>query len=90
MTVQDAKDSLNGGVDEHTYNNSFKMLLQNRNINKMQMNFCRKLFAIDLRQSGIESEIVNPIVNPLQARILKTIFPRHYFRPSVDYYRGRV
>lgn len=47
----------------------------------MNMNFCRKIYASWLRQSGIESEIVDL----LQGRVPHSVFARHYFRPSVDY-----
>jgi intergrase/recombinase len=49
------------------------------------MAYCRKIYASWLRQSGIESEIVDL----LQGRIPKTVFARHYFTPSIDY-RDRV
>jgi intergrase/recombinase len=48
---------------------------------KMDMHYCRKIFASHLRQSGIESEIVDL----LQGRVPKTVFARHYFTPSSDY-----
>jgi intergrase/recombinase len=44
------------------------------------------LFASHLRQSGIESEIVDL----LQGRIGKSIFLRHYYRPSLSSYRDKV
>jgi intergrase/recombinase len=47
----------------------------------MDMRFCRKIFASHLRQSGIESEIVDL----LQGRVPKSVFARHYFTPSLDY-----
>jgi intergrase/recombinase len=45
------------------------------------MAYCRKIYASWLRQSGIESEIVDL----LQGRVPKTVFARHYFTPSLDY-----
>jgi intergrase/recombinase len=50
-----------------------------------EMNYCRKIFALHLRQSGIESEIVDL----LQARVPRTVFARHYFTLSL-YYRQKV
>ena len=57
----------------------------NRNGMDMQMNYCLKIFASHLRQSGIEAEIVDL----LQGRVPKSVFVRHYFRPSLDY-RAKV
>jgi intergrase/recombinase len=51
-----------------------------RGIN-MDMRFCRKIFASHLRQSGIESEIVDL----LQGRVPKSVFARNYFTPSPSY-----
>jgi intergrase/recombinase len=45
------------------------------------MAYCRKIYASWLRQSGIESKIVDL----LQGRVSKTVFARHYFTPSLDY-----
>lgn len=45
------------------------------------MAYCRKIFASWLRQSGIESEIVDL----LQGRVGKNIFLRNYYRPSLEY-----
>jgi intergrase/recombinase len=47
----------------------------------MQLKYCRKIFASYLRQSGIESEIIDL----LQGRVPKSVFTRHYFTPSSDY-----
>lgn len=47
----------------------------------MRMSYCRKVFASHLRQSGIESEIVDL----LQGRVPSSVFARHYFRPSASY-----
>jgi len=48
---------------------------------RMNMAYCRKIFATALRQSGIESEIVDM----LQGRLPGTVFAKHYFRPSLEY-----
>jgi len=50
------------------------------------MNYCSKIFGSHLRQPGIEAEIVDL----LQGRVMKSIFGRHYFRPSMDQYRDRA
>jgi intergrase/recombinase len=44
----------------------------------MEMRFTRKIFASHLRQSGIQSEIVNV----LQGRVDSDILTRHYLVPS--------
>jgi intergrase/recombinase len=62
-----------------TYN-VIRLALKNRGVN-MEMAYCRKMFASHLRQSGIESEIVDL----LQGRVPKAVFARHYFRPKLDY-----
>ena len=49
------------------------------------MKYCRKIFASHLRQSGLESEIVDL----LQGCVPKTVFVPHYFTPSLDY-RAKV
>ena len=54
---------------------------------KMNMYYCRKIFASYLRQSaGIESEIIDL----LQGRVPKTVFARNYFRPNLDLYRDKI
>jgi hypothetical protein len=50
------------------------------------MAYCRKIYASWLRQSGIESEIVDL----LQGRVGKSIFLRHYYRPGLAEYRDKV
>jgi intergrase/recombinase len=59
---------------------ALKMVCERRKLN-MQMKYCRKIYASYLRQNGIESEIVDL----LQGRVPRTVFARHYFRPSADY-----
>jgi len=51
----------------------------------MHIKYCRKIHASWLRQSGIESEIIDM----LQGRIGKNIFIRHYMTPS-NSYRDKV
>lgn len=53
-----------------------------RNCLKMNMNYCRKIFATYLRNNGIEQEIIDL----LQGRIPKSIFVRHYYRPDFTIY----
>jgi intergrase/recombinase len=69
--------------EKPTYN-TIKMACKHRKIS-MQMKYCRKIYASHLRQSGIESEIVDL----LQGRVPKSVFARHYFTPSLNY-RDRV
>jgi hypothetical protein len=52
----------------------------------MRIEYCRKIFASWLRQSDIEPEIIDR----LSGSMGKNIFLRHYYRPSSDYYKGRV
>jgi intergrase/recombinase len=60
--------------------NALKKALMRRSLD-MQLKYCRKIFASYLRQSGIETEIVDL----LQGRVPKSVFARHYFTPSLDY-----
>jgi intergrase/recombinase len=53
-----------------------------RNGLRMNMAFCRKIFATHLR-NGIEQETIDL----LQGRIPGTVFSRHYFRPDFNYNR---
>jgi intergrase/recombinase len=45
---------------------------------KMNMYYCRKVFATFLRNEGIEPEIIDL----LQGRIPNSVFVRHYYRPD--------
>ena len=47
----------------------------------MKIKYCRKIHASYLRQSGIESEIINM----LQGRVGKDIFLRHYYSPDNNF-----
>jgi intergrase/recombinase len=67
-----------------TYN-GLKMVSRHRSLS-MRIKYCRKIYATFLRQSGIESEIIDM----LSVRIRKNIFLHHYYRPSSDYYKNRV
>ena len=69
----------NAGKTSPSYN-TLKMALRHRSLD-MQLKYCRKIFASHLRQSGIETEIVDL----LQGRVPKSVFARHYFTPSLDY-----
>jgi intergrase/recombinase len=62
-----------------TYN-AIRLAVKRKGLN-MEMNYCRKIFASYLRQSGIEAEIVDL----LQRRVPKSVFARHYFTPSLNY-----
>jgi len=44
----------------------------------LRTSFCRKIFATYLRTHGIEQEIIDL----LQGRTPKSVFARHYFKPS--------
>jgi hypothetical protein len=55
-------------------------------IKRLDMAFCRKIFASHLRLSGgIEAESIDL----RQGRVPRTVFARHYFTPKLDY-RDRV
>jgi intergrase/recombinase len=60
--------------------NAIRLACRRKGIN-MDMRYCRMLFASHLRQSGIESEIIDL----LQGRLPKSVFARHYFTSSLDY-----
>jgi hypothetical protein len=60
--------------------NATRLAARKRGI-RFDMRYCRKIFASHLRQSGIESEIVDL----LQGRAPKSVFARHYFTPSLEY-----
>jgi intergrase/recombinase len=47
----------------------------------MQIKYCRKIYASWLKQSGIETEIINM----LQGRIGKDIFLRRYMTPNSNF-----
>ncbi|HET6588727.1 MAG TPA: hypothetical protein VFG45_01030 [Candidatus Nitrosocosmicus sp.] len=47
---------------------------------KMNMYYCRKVFATYLRNNGIEPEIIDL----LQGRISSSVFVNHYYRPDVN------
>jgi intergrase/recombinase len=47
---------------------------------KMNMYFCRKVFATYLRNKGIEPEIIDL----LQGRISSSVFVNHYYRPDIN------
>ncbi|HET6590263.1 MAG TPA: integrase [Candidatus Nitrosocosmicus sp.] len=47
---------------------------------KMNMYYCRKVFATHLRNKGIEPEIIDL----LQGRISSSVFVNHYYRPDMN------
>lgn len=47
---------------------------------KMNMYYCRKVFATHLRNKGIEPEIIDL----LQGRISSAVFVNHYYRPDIN------
>ena len=47
---------------------------------KMNMYYCRKVFATYLRNKGIESEIIDL----LQGRTSSSVFVNHYYRPDIN------
>ena len=47
----------------------------------MQLKYCRKIFASYLRESGVESEIIDL----LQGHVSKSVFAGHYLTPRLDY-----
>jgi hypothetical protein len=67
-------------IDKTPSYDSLRMHCSRRSAS-MNMNYCRKIYASYLRQSGIETEIIDL----LQGRVPKSVFARHYFRPSADY-----
>lgn len=51
-----------------------------RNGLRMNMYYCRKVFATFLRNDGIEPEIIDL----LQGRINSSVFVNHYYRPDIN------
>ncbi len=51
-----------------------------KNNYKMNMYYCRKVFATFLRNKGIEPEIIDL----LQGRISSSVFVNHYYRPDIN------
>jgi intergrase/recombinase len=47
---------------------------------RMNMYYCRKVFATFLRNKGIEPEIIDL----LQGRISTSVFVNHYYRPDIN------
>ena len=47
---------------------------------RMNMYYCRKIFATYLRNKGIEPEIIDL----LQGRISDSVFVNHYYRPDIN------
>ena len=50
------------------------------NKRRMNMYYCRKVFATYLRDRGIEPEIIDL----LQGRISSSVFVNHYYRPDIN------
>jgi hypothetical protein len=71
-----AKDTPN----KDNYYPSLRKRIAITNNYDMNMYFCRKVFATDLRNSGIEPEIINL----LQGRISSSVFVNHYYRPDIN------
>jgi intergrase/recombinase len=68
---------------DYSYNGLKTMI--NRQGLQMQMGYCRKIFSTYLRTNGIESEIIDL----LQGRVPKSVFGRHYFRPTLNFEKVR-
>jgi intergrase/recombinase len=51
-----------------------------QNKRRMNMYYCRKVFATFLRNKGIEPEIIDL----LQGRISSSVFVNHYYRPDIN------
>ena len=63
------------------YSDSYSSLQSSfRRMNmKLNLNYCRKVFATYLRYKGIEPEIIDL----LQGRISSSVFVNHYYRPDI-------
>jgi hypothetical protein len=64
---------------DHSYN-ALRLLIKRKGLD-MNMSFCRKIFATQLKNSGIEQEIIDL----LQGRLPRSVFARHYFRPDFNH-----
>jgi hypothetical protein len=71
-----AKDTPN---KEHYYPSLRKRVEATKGI-RMNMYYCRKVFATYLRNNGIEPEIIDL----LQGRISSSVFVSHYYRPDIN------
>jgi intergrase/recombinase len=77
--VDDSIIELAQNTSQRSYN-STRMLLRKQGI-EMYMAYCRKIFATYLRNNGIQPEMIDL----LQGRVPKSVFMRHYYRPSDNY-----
>ena len=66
--------------------NQLKLQFKRHNMGDIHMLFCRKIFATYLRIQGVEQEIIDF----LQGRIPRSVFVRHYFRPTFASENERV
>ena len=62
--------------------NALRLAVKRRALD-MNMAYCRKTFATNLRMNGIEQDIIDL----LQGRFPKSVFVRHYFRPDFNHDR---
>lgn len=51
-----------------------------------KLRYARKIYATWLRDKGINSDIIDL----LQGRVNASIFAKHYYKPSLAYYRSKV
>jgi len=79
--VNDAIIGIAKNISKTPTQNGLKKALVRRRYLSMKVKYCRKIYASYLRQSGIESEIIDM----LSGRVGKNIFLRHYYRPGLDY-----
>jgi len=77
--VNDSILELAKSASQRSYN-STRMLLRKQGI-EMHMAYCRKVFATYLRNNGMQPEVIDL----LQGRVPKSVFLRHYYRPSNNY-----
>jgi intergrase/recombinase len=61
------------------YYNGLRKRLNNQDL-KMNLYYCRKVFATYQRNKGIEPEIIDL----LQGRISGSVFVNHYYRPDIN------
>ncbi|WP_458746031.1 integrase [Candidatus Nitrosocosmicus sp. T] len=63
----------------NSYHYAIRSAFDKRN-KKINMYYCRKVFATYLRNKGIEPEIIDL----LQGRISSSVFVNHYYRPDIN------
>jgi intergrase/recombinase len=65
--------------------NALRLAVKRKKLD-MNMAYCRKIFATNLRTHGIEQETIDL----LQGRAPRSVFARHYFKPNLLKEREKI